>query len=52
MHFMNPPPIMQLIEIVRGTDTSDEVFDTIKALAKRLARYCLHHSAFLMVHMV
>lgn len=38
MHFMNPPPIMKLIEIVRGADTSDEVFTTIKALSERLGK--------------
>lgn len=38
MHFMNPPPIMKLIEIVRGADTSDEVFVTIKALAERFGK--------------
>lgn len=37
MHFMNPPPLMKLVEIVRGMETEDEVFDTIKALAER---YC------------
>ncbi|KAE8680134.1 hypothetical protein F3Y22_tig00111392pilonHSYRG00334 [Hibiscus syriacus] len=26
MHFMNPPPVMKLVEIVRGADTSDETF--------------------------
>ncbi|EHA8592314.1 putative Peroxisomal fatty acid beta-oxidation multifunctional protein MFP2 [Cocos nucifera] len=38
MHFMNPPPIMKLIEIVRGADTSDEVFVKIKALAERFGK--------------
>ncbi|XP_077243721.1 3-hydroxyacyl-CoA dehydrogenase family protein isoform X2 [Tasmannia lanceolata] len=38
MHFMNPPPIMKLLEIVRGAETSDEVFTTIKALAERLGK--------------
>ncbi|KAF8413854.1 hypothetical protein HHK36_001848 [Tetracentron sinense] len=38
MHFMNPPPIMKLVEIVRGADTSDETFTTIKALAERLSK--------------
>lgn len=32
---MNPPPLMKLVEIVRGIATEDEVFDTIKALAER-----------------
>lgn len=35
MHFMNPPPLMKLVEIVRGMATEDDVFDTIKALAER-----------------
>jgi 3-hydroxyacyl-CoA dehydrogenase len=35
MHFMNPPPIMKLVEIVRGADTSDETFNATKALALR-----------------
>ncbi|KAF5186391.1 Fatty acid oxidation complex subunit alpha [Thalictrum thalictroides] len=38
MHFMNPPPIMKLVEIVRGADTSDETFMTIKALAERFGK--------------
>ncbi|PPS02144.1 hypothetical protein GOBAR_AA18513 [Gossypium barbadense] len=32
MHFMNPPPIMKLVEIVRGADTSDETFHVTKAI--------------------
>lgn len=35
MHFMNPPPIMKLVEIIRGADTSNETFDAIKILAER-----------------
>ncbi|KAJ4726341.1 Peroxisomal fatty acid beta-oxidation multifunctional protein [Melia azedarach] len=38
MHFMNPPPIMKLVEIVRGADTSDETFSTTKALAERFGK--------------
>ncbi|KAJ0983025.1 hypothetical protein J5N97_011280 [Dioscorea zingiberensis] len=38
MHFMNPPPIMKLSEIIRGADTSDEVYVTIKSLAERLGK--------------
>lgn len=38
MHFMNPPPIMKLVEIVRGADTSDETFHAIKTLAERLGK--------------
>lgn len=35
MHFFNPPPIMKLIEIIRGADTSDEVFAAIKSFSER-----------------
>ncbi|KAL2327624.1 hypothetical protein Fmac_021051 [Flemingia macrophylla] len=38
MHFMNPPPVMKLIEIVRGADTSDETFTATKALSHRLGK--------------
>ena len=38
MHFMNPVPIMKLIELVRGIATSDETFDTIKALSEKLEK--------------
>ncbi len=36
MHFMNPVPIMKLIEIIRGYSTSDEVTNLIMELAKKL----------------
>lgn len=35
MHFMNPPPIMKLVEIIRGADTSEETFVATKSLAER-----------------
>ncbi|GAB2230797.1 hypothetical protein Droror1_Dr00015089 [Drosera rotundifolia] len=38
MHFMNPPPIMKLVEIVRGADTSDATFKATKALAERFGK--------------
>eukprot|EP00262_Sarcandra_glabra_P006266 TRINITY_DN18404_c0_g1_i1.p1 TRINITY_DN18404_c0_g1~~TRINITY_DN18404_c0_g1_i1.p1 ORF type:complete len:297 (-),score=39.33 TRINITY_DN18404_c0_g1_i1:242-1132(-) len=38
MHFMNPPPVMKLVEIVRGAETSDEVSATVKALAERFGK--------------
>uniref|UniRef100_A0A2C9W6D2 3-hydroxybutyryl-CoA dehydrogenase n=1 Tax=Manihot esculenta TaxID=3983 RepID=A0A2C9W6D2_MANES len=38
MHFMNPPPIMKLVEIVRGADTSDETFYATKTLAERFGK--------------
>jgi 3-hydroxybutyryl-CoA dehydrogenase len=38
MHFMNPPPLMELIEIVRGLQTSDETYATVVALARRMGK--------------
>jgi 3-hydroxybutyryl-CoA dehydrogenase len=38
MHFMNPPPVMQLIELVRGLQTSDETYQAVAALAKRFGK--------------
>ena len=38
MHFMNPVPVMQLVEVIRGLATSDETFRTIESLAKRLGK--------------
>jgi 3-hydroxybutyryl-CoA dehydrogenase len=38
MHFMNPVPIMKLVEIIRGYSTSDEVTKTIMDLSKKLGK--------------
>ena len=38
MHFMNPVPIMKLVEIIRGYSTSDEVTTTIMDLSKTLGK--------------
>ena len=38
MHFMNPVPMMKLVEIIRGYSTSDETFQTIKTLAEKLGK--------------
>ncbi len=38
MHFMNPVPIMKLVEIIRGYNTSDEVTNTIMELTKKLGK--------------
>ena len=38
MHFMNPVPVMKLVEIIRGLQTSDETFSTTKALAEKLGK--------------
>ena len=38
MHFMNPVPIMKLVEIIRGYNTSDDVTKTIMELSKQLGK--------------
>lgn len=38
MHFMNPVPIMKLVEIIRGYNTSDEITNAIVELAKDLGK--------------
>ena len=38
MHFMNPVPVMKLVEVIRGYGTSQEVTDAIMDLAKQLGK--------------
>ena len=38
MHFMNPPPLMKLVEIIRGLATADATYETTRALAERLGK--------------
>jgi len=38
MHFMNPVPMMKLIELIRGIATSDKTFSTISELSKKLGK--------------
>jgi len=38
MHFMNPVPVMKLVEIVRGLQTSQATYDTVVALAQRFGK--------------
>lgn len=38
MHFMNPVPIMKLIEVIKGYSTSNEVLNTIMELSKKLGK--------------
>lgn len=38
MHFFNPVPMMALVEIIRGLQTSDATHDTVKALAQTLGK--------------
>lgn len=36
MHFMNPVPVMKLVEVIRGLATTDEVFETVEQMAIQL----------------
>ncbi len=38
MHFMNPVPVMKLVEIIRGLQTADATYETTLALAKRMGK--------------
>jgi len=38
MHFFNPVPVLKLVEIIRGRDTSDETADAITELARELGK--------------
>lgn len=38
MHFMNPVPVMKLVEIIRGLATADEVYQTIEDITKTLQK--------------
>ncbi len=38
MHFMNPVPVMQLVEIIRGLQTSQETYDTVKSLSEKMGK--------------
>ncbi|MFT4668908.1 MAG: 3-hydroxybutyryl-CoA dehydrogenase [Ulvibacter sp.] len=38
MHFMNPVPIMKLVEIIKGYNTSDETYNTVRELSEKLGK--------------
>lgn len=38
MHFMNPVPVMKLIEVIRGLATSNETYNSIKVLAEKIEK--------------
>src|SRR4030095_11731137 len=38
MHFMNPVPLMKLIEVIRGLATSNETYNTIKSLSEKIGK--------------
>jgi len=39
MHFFNPVPVMQLVELIRGLQTSDATYAAVEAVAKKIARH-------------
>lgn len=41
MHFMNPVPVMKLVEVIRGMATSDDTYEKIRALTERLGKTAL-----------
>jgi 3-hydroxybutyryl-CoA dehydrogenase len=38
MHFMNPVPVMQLVEIIRGAQTSDQTYAATRGLAEKMGK--------------
>lgn len=38
MHFMNPVPVMKLVEIIRGLATDDAVYETIEDITKKIGK--------------
>lgn len=38
MHFMNPVPLMQLVELIRGAATSDETYQRTRAIAEKMGK--------------
>jgi 3-hydroxybutyryl-CoA dehydrogenase len=40
MHFMNPVPLMQLVELIRGIATDEDTFRIAKAVAEKLGKTC------------
>lgn len=41
MHFMNPVPVMKLVEVIRGMATSDETYERVRALSEKLDKIAL-----------
>ncbi|HYE66850.1 MAG TPA: 3-hydroxybutyryl-CoA dehydrogenase [Pyrinomonadaceae bacterium] len=46
MHFMNPVPVMKLVEIIRGLATSDETYNQVQALSEKLGKTPLECNDF------
>jgi len=41
MHFMNPVPVMKLVEVIRGLATSDETYNRVRELSEKLGKTAL-----------
>lgn len=41
MHFMNPVPVMKLVEVIRGMATSDDTYERVRSLSERLGKTAL-----------
>jgi 3-hydroxybutyryl-CoA dehydrogenase len=41
MHFMNPVPVMKLVEVIRGLATSDETYEKVRSLTEKLGKTAL-----------
>jgi len=46
MHFMNPVPVMKLVEIIRGLATTDETYKVTKALSEKMGKTCAEAQDF------
>lgn len=40
MHFMNPVPVMKLVELIRGIATTDKTYKAVKEVAERMGKTC------------
>jgi len=46
MHFMNPVPLMKLVEVIRGLQTSDETYGAVKVLSEKMGKVCVQSKDF------
>jgi len=46
MHFMNPVPVMKLVEVIRGLATSDETYEKVKNYAEKLGKTAVEVNDF------
>jgi len=41
MHFMNPVPVMKLVEVIRGIATSDETYERVRTMSEKMGKVAL-----------